>query len=81
MLAAHLLERGVATDLGALTQSRELDAREPGRTELRFERLRRRKASPVDALQRRKELVEPVAVEVRRIERRDHEPSVVHQRA
>src|SRR5580765_3522700 len=53
-----------------------LDTLEAGVLQLRFELLRARKPGLVDRLERREELLQPVALEVERVEGADREPAV-----
>src|SRR5262245_9242179 len=53
-----------------------LDPREAGRAQLRVELLRAREPRLVDRLERREELLQPVALEVERMERADREAAV-----
>src|SRR3989442_13986182 len=70
--AADLHERLLARDRAALAQADEPHIVEARAEQLTFERLAVGEPRPVDPLDRRKELVQPIAGEVRRVEGREY---------
>jgi len=70
--AADPLECRVAVELRPLREAHDPGAREAGRRQLGREGVRLGEAGPVDRLKRGKEPVQPEAIEMRRVEGRDH---------